>query len=92
MTRNELLDVAHAAHANGARRHPRYWLAANHLAVNVLHQLNQKPHDPVMKAVASVLTLRLLDWLQPLGVIEEPTDENVKGVLERLKEKSVTEG
>jgi len=92
MTRNELGNVAHAAHENGAKRHPRYWLQVNHIAVDVITKLGQKPYDPLMKAVASVLALRLLDYLQPLGIIEEPTAENVKDVLERLKEKSVSEG
>lgn len=84
MTQNELGNVAHAAHEHGAKRHPRYWLQANHIAVDVIHKLNQQPHDPVMKALASVLTLRLLDWLQPLGITEEPTDENTKDVLNKL--------
>ena len=92
MTNNQLGLVAEAAHEQGANRHPLYWLQANHLAVDVLHKLELRPSDPAMKAVASMLVLRMLDWLQPLGVTENPTDDSIKDVLERLKNKSVTEG
>lgn len=92
MTRNQIGLVAEAAHEQGAARHPLYWLKANHLAVDVIYKLGLRPSDPETKALASMLVLRLLDWLQPLGVNENPTEDNIKVVLERLKNKSVTEG
>ena len=91
MTTNELGNIAHAAHENGAKRHPFIWLKANHVAIDVINKLELEAHNPVVKALASVLTLRLLDWLQPLGVTDEPTPENIKDALERLKAKSVSE-
>lgn len=92
MTNNQLGLVAEAAHEKGAERHPLYWLKANHLAVDVLYKLELRPSDPVHKAIASMIVLRMLDWLQPLGINENPTEDSIKTVLERLREKSVTEG
>ena len=91
MRHDEYLNIAHAAHENGARRHPRYWLKANHIVVDVLRKLEMTPHEPQNRALGATLALRLLDYLQPLGVIEEPTDENVKDVLERVNPKGATE-
>ena len=91
MRHDEYLNIASAAHENGAKRHPRYWLKVNHVVVDVLRKLEMSPSEAQNRALGATLALRLLDCLQPLGVIEEPTDANVKDVLERVNPKGATE-
>lgn len=79
-----LTEMFHVTHEAGARRHPLYWLKANQLAAKAINDAGQKVTDTTLKTVVSLVLLRMLDWLQPVGLSEEPTDASIKAVLSKM--------
>lgn len=71
-------------HEAGAVRHPLEWMHACHVGANALRDTGHRVDDPALRAVVSLVTLKMLDWLRPSGMSEEPTDDNIKTVLSRL--------
>ena len=83
-TPNHLGQLFVRTHEAGANRHPLYWYKANEIAARVLRDTGNSPQDEMMKTVVSLLALRMLDWLQPVGINEEVTEENVKATLNKV--------
>ena len=71
-------------HEAGANRHPLEWMQACHVGANALRDTGHRVDDPALRAVVSLVTLKMLDWLRPSGMLEEPTDDNIKTVLNKL--------
>ena len=71
-------------HEAGAGRHPLEWLKANHLGAKAIIDTGHRVDDPAMRVVVSLVALKLLDWLRPCGVPDDPTDENIKDALNKL--------
>lgn len=85
---SQLNELFHVAHQAGAKRHPREWLLINQCAAKAISDCGQRTDDTTIKAVVSVVLLRVLDLLRPVGMLEEPTDENIKTVLAKISEMS----
>lgn len=83
-TPNHLGALFNKVHEAGAKRHPLYWYKANEIAAIALHETGNSPQDLMMKTVVSLLALRMLDWLQPVGINEEVTEANLKEVLRQV--------
>lgn len=83
-TINVYQEMFTKVHEAGAVRHPLEWMKACQVGANALRDTGHRVDDPALRAVVSLVTLKMLDWLRPSGMLEEPTDDNIKAVLNKL--------
>lgn len=85
MDPNLLDSVFHKLHEAGAERHLTRWFELNHVAADAISALGGDRSDKFTRCLATLVLLRTLDRIQPLGLRDDPNEKDLDRLLSLIR-------
>jgi len=82
-SKSDLATLREAVHEFGAKNYPTRWRGANERAAAAIQKCGARPDDPVLRTVAPLIALKILQYVMPCErAPEEPRMEDIKKMID----------